>query len=285
MKEKNDQPNGGQPIYNKTLIEEKILQYLNTKDGWPAPPREIAQGIGENPNTVRARCSELHKKGNLERPFHGYYMINSTYGGLYSFDFRTPLLIQNLQVISNCVFPDGYVCDSSLIDFNGFGPKYIGAFHITLKLEGTGNIVWYLGASEGLDVQAIRILRLYLELILRNCGLPIDFDFNWKVLRCEVLRDLFGVDVSGLSSITLDDLESIMLKVYSKPYGLRVERRLKQPIDIDDLITVLFGPFPQFQLVKSISDQVNTLKQFHEAIKFTNSRLLSIERFIEKEMS
>ena len=56
----------------------KILCHLAFR-GSVLKPQEIAQELGENGSTVRARLAELKKQGLVESKTEGYYAIVSPY--------------------------------------------------------------------------------------------------------------------------------------------------------------------------------------------------------------
>jgi DNA-binding IclR family transcriptional regulator len=56
----------------------QILCYLSFKDA-PMKPGEIAREIGQNPSTVRARLTELRKKGLVVSKPQGYVSAVNPY--------------------------------------------------------------------------------------------------------------------------------------------------------------------------------------------------------------
>jgi Mn-dependent DtxR family transcriptional regulator len=56
----------------------KILVYLTFKDH-PMKPIDISKGLGENGSTVRARLTELNKKGLVNNTNKGYISLVTSY--------------------------------------------------------------------------------------------------------------------------------------------------------------------------------------------------------------
>ena len=83
-----------------TIASYVILQVLSVQDR-SVSSSEIAQKTGLNPSSVRARLSELRKKGLVHRDYPGAYSIEPTYGvGILG---RVPPRVQNLRVTARGV--------------------------------------------------------------------------------------------------------------------------------------------------------------------------------------
>lgn len=254
-----------------------IIKYLKSQTR-PQSPDEIAENTGLNKNTVRARLSELKKSGHVISPYYGVYLINSAYGGGDTGSGDVVLRIQNLNVVSTVDFDkriEKY--EEFTWAWSGVGKDSIGDLKVRVELGSKKNRVsWRLSAREGVDIQTVRICRLCIEQMLHGMGFQME-DYSWEVHGVEVLRDLFGVSLDGLKSVSLDSLESTLMKIYAKPYGVRVERVIHRPMGFDEMLSILMGSIPEFHLVDSVSDCVSEVEKLTVAVKYLNGLVYSLK--------
>jgi hypothetical protein len=267
----NDQPSDHTTAYKSSkTAKDTIIDHLRVLDR-PQTSFEIAEHTGLNPATVRARLSELKRAGHVYCPYPRVYQINSGYGGGFGASEVSTFRVQNLRVVSEADLGRGINHHSECVwEWPGFESN-TGAVKLRVELGSRFNRVnWVLSASEGLDIQTIRIARSLVELYLHSIGFPEDCEYNWQVRNHEELRELFGVKLEGITSFTLDSLESVWLKVYSKKYGTRIECKSNRIMTFDEFVAVLLGPMPEYNLVVAVNENTKSVKDLVEATKRQN---------------
>jgi len=198
-------------------------------------PWEVAEGLGLNPRSVRARLSELRRRGRVVRPFHGFYLIDEVDGGVLP-------RVQNLVVVGDVVC--GCVVEHERVERVWGGLRVFVEFGVRFN-----RVSWVLACGGGVDLVGLRLCRAFVEALVECRGLVVGV---WFVHNVEQLRDFMGVRLDGLSCLTLDALDSFLEKVYERDCGVRREVRSSRVRGLDELVGLLQGDVPEYMVVRGL---------------------------------
>lgn len=241
-----------------TSITRKILHYLSIVDR-PQTPREIAQNLKLNPNTVRARLSELRKKGMVLRQFTHHYMISPTYG----VGSKSPPRVQNLRVTAR----DVPVTRSETIVRELPGPDVGGPDTLRIRItfgKKRGIISYTVKAPMGLDLYGLRLVH---ELVEMETWLRGYQDLDWRAVNFEFLWDDQAVRLEGVQAVTFDDLTGTLEKYYNKGLGHRRELRGSSGARIQDLEALIQGGISSHQNLQGLNVLRGEVQHLTEALK------------------
>jgi len=250
-----------------STIAERIVEYLAAVDR-PCSAKEIASEIKANPNTVRPTLTRMVREGKVFRVFRGHYCTNFRYG------VRRPPRVQNLFVVADV----GDVSQSENVrreyDYWVGGNREVFGVGINFGVE-RDKISWWVKAPLGLDLYGLVLCRWYVEEVCRDRGYS---GLNWMVANVEVLRDYEDVRLEGCKIVTFEDLTGVMEKIYQKQYGLRREVKLSRSISFEDLLTLVWGGLPQFQISQRLGELNELVKVNREILKRINKSNFEIIR-------
>ena len=103
-----------------------------------------------------------------------------------------------------------------------------------------------------------------------------------QILTFECNKDYHGVRLDGVQCVTKTDLFGMVERVYQKEENLvRKERKVVRPVSVnkfEEVISMSFADSDKSQANFELKEEV---KRVSEALKFNNSRLLSVERLQE----
>lgn len=248
-----------------TTVKHQILQLLENVSR-PLSPLEIALNLKANRNTVRARLSELRKKGMVLREFKHHYTITITHG-------VTPPRVQNLQVKAKVPVRDEHR-----------GPPGSGYKESVLKMGDLSVILQFgyqnqqvnyqVSTPRGLDLDGFRAVHVAVGKHLQFMGYDSPGPDEWKVIEYELLFGHSSVKMEGVKALTWRALDGSLEKYYNKDLGLRREIRPSTEIPVQDLEHLLQGGMAQYQvtqrlglIAKMIGDSIESQKN--------NNRLLT----------
>ena len=242
----------------------------------PISPKEIAQNIKLNPNSIRVNLHRLLKEGKVIKKFYGHYSISPIDGVGYD----RPPRVQNLFVRAE-FFQSGqkirvFECDKGRVDEFPFGED--GAQVRIIYGWKRGNISWSVKAPEGLDLYGLRLVR---SLVESSCGYSGYKDLNWMVSNFEFLWDHEGLRFEGVKSVTLQSFDTVLEKYYSKDDGLRKEIRASLPTELDHILALVQGGQPAFNLIQGVGVLSQKIDALVEAQKGQNRQLSNHNRLLE----
>lgn len=241
-----------------TSIARKILHYLSVVDR-PQTPLEIAQNLKLKPNMVRARLSELRKKGMVLRPFTHHYLCDPTYG----VGSKSPPRVQNL-VISARNIP---VTRHEVIvrDLPGPGAQGDDGLRIRLTFGKKRGLIHYkVKAPMGLDFYGLRLVH---EIVSMETWLRGYEDLDWRAVNFEFLWDDQSVRLEGVQAVTFSDLAGTLEKYYNKGLGHRRELRGGRGARVQDLEALIQGGITSQQALQGLNVLRGEVQHLTEAVK------------------
>ena len=241
-----------------TSAARKILHYLDVIDR-PQTPQEIAQNLKLNPNTVRARLSELRKTGKVFRKFEHHYVITPTYG----VGSKSPPRVQNLRVTARGV--DVVRSETVVRELPGVDVLVQDELRIRITFGKKRGIISYtVRAPMGLDLYGLRLVH---ELVEMETWLRGYMDLDWRAVNFEFLWDDQSVRLEGVQAVTFDDLTGTMEKYYNKGLGMRRELRGSSPARIQDLEALIQGGITSHQALQGLNVLRGEVQHLTEAMK------------------
>lgn len=241
-----------------TSIKHRILNYLEVV-GRPQYPREIAQNTKINPNTVRARLSELRKRGDIHHTAPGQYTIDPTYG----VGAAAPPRVQNLRVTARGVpVTRTEAVVRELPGLEGL-PDDVLRIRITFGMK-RGVISYTVKAPRGLDLYGLRLVH---ELVEMEAWLRGHVDLDWRAVNFEFLWDERSIHLEGVQAVTFNDLMGTMEKYYNKGLGVRRELRGSKPARVQDLEALIQGGITSHQAMQGMAILRGEVQHLTEAVK------------------
>lgn len=233
-----------------TTISRKILHFLELMDR-SLGPLEIAQNLKLNPNTVRARLSELRRRGDVHRPIPGQYTIDPTYG----VGFKTPPRVQNLRVTAR----------GAAVDRSETVVRDLDDLRIRITFGKKRGIISYtVKAPRGLDPYGLRLAH---ELVTMEAFLRGFEGLDWRAVNFEFLWDDQSVRLEGVTAVTFNDLMGTLEKYYNKDQGLRRELRGAQGVRVQDLEALIQGGITSYQNLQGLSVLRTEVQRLTESVK------------------
>lgn len=256
-----------------TTAARRILRFLAAVDH-PVTPREIAQNLKLNPNTVRPRLSELRRDGLIIREYRGHYSTTLTYGvtGLPR--------VQNLQVLASLPVRLEHKGSRG----SGFKVAVISLGDLSVMLQfGYQNqqVNYQVSTPRGLDLDGFRAVHVAVGLQLRIMGYEHPLPEDWLVIKYELLNDYGSVLLEGVKSLTWRALDGTLEKYYNKDVGLRREVRPATELPVQDLEHLLQGGMASYQVQQGLAILVKNQQAQAESQKFTNRVIVDLATRME----
>ncbi len=224
-------------------------------------PKQITAG---EYTTVRVACAKLLQKGQVVQPYPGAYCNKITHGVRF-----VPLCVHNVTLFAK-------VCQNlkhwAVDEFVG-GVKLHVCFGKERK-KITGYIACDVG---GMSHDACLLaLNRWFEIVEGKLGYCLQ---DLVLQTVEFNKDYHGARIDGFQCVTKHELYGIIDRTYQKESDvIRRERKVTQPMSLNKFeaeihknLEAIGKSQEQFELQRKV-DQ-NT-----EALKFTNSRILEVEK-------
>ena len=242
-----------------------ITQYLSNIDR-PVGAPEIASSLKLLPHSVRARLSELRKKGIVFKPYYGKYSITPTYGlemiGRLS-------RVQNLRGSAESSIPVVFHDDVVVV---------AGDVQISVTFGVKRSLISFVvRAPLGLDLYGLDLVLFTIERICKDRGFV---GLQWYVKNWEILHDVGGLRLDGVEAITFRDFRGSFEKFYNRP-GLRREIRGSgsRKMSMAQLQAFMEGGLARFDIVRTLEDIVSEITEVKEAQKGTNRFINRMAQF------
>ncbi len=218
-------------------------------------------------STVRFFCSKLLQKGLIIQPYPGAYCNKITYGVRF-----VPLSVHNISLRS-------FVCQDvkhwEMDEFVG-GVK----IHVCFGSE-RRKISGYLACDVGGMSHDACLLALnrWFDLVNDRLGFQLN---DLEILTFECNKDYHGIRLDGVQCITKVDLYGMVERVYQKEESLvRKERKITKPMSVNRFEQAISKGFADTERSQHAVELREEVKRNTEALKYTNSRLLQLERLNE----
>jgi len=237
--------------------KDRIENYLR-RSGKDHKPREIAVKLGISERTTRSALSTLKKEDKLTNPRRGYWRSKPRYGVGGRGEVGAPPRVQNLQFFGT--YPVSRELDPYVLDFPGMRGSRFTEFRLTMRWYKNGTFETYVKAPLGVDLYGFRLCVEHVKLVNKLYGIKINVD-DLEVRRVEFLNDFGGVQLEGVSCVTIRDLSGALEKIYNKEYGaVRREARPAGSMPVDQFIALYQGGLSSAQVMNSMLTIANEVR-------------------------
>ncbi len=217
--------------------------------------------------TVRCSIRKLLHKGLIIQPYLGAYCNKITHGVRFY-----PLAVHNISLRS-------FVCQDVV---SWEKDEFVGGvkIHVCFGSE-RHKISGYIACDVcGMSHDACLLaLNRWFDIVQDHLGFQLN---DLQILTFECNKDYHGVRIDGVQCVTKTDLFGMVERVYQKEENL-VRKEQK------NLVAMSVNKFEE-AISKGFNDSSNSQANFEikrevkgnsDALKFTNSRLLGMERLLE----
>jgi hypothetical protein len=251
-------------------LEKRILNIIN-EASLELTPLGIAEKLREkypdfqiNRSSIRKFCRRMLEKNLLLQPYPGAYCNKVTYGMRF-----VPLTVHNVSLrVSLSEDIDSWVKDEFVGDVK---------VHVCFGSE-RRKVSGYIANDFGMGKDAcLFAIHRWFDIAEGHLGRALPEPL--ELTSFEQNRDFGGLRIDGVQCVTKKGLDGMIERVYQKEEGLvRAEHKVSKSMTFTEFESLLQGGVPgynQTQAQFALMQQVGALT---EALKFTNSRLIEIER-------
>jgi hypothetical protein len=237
-------------------------------------PVEIARKIHAPHKPTRGQCitvrcvlRKLLEKGQVLQPYVGSYCNKITYGVRF-----VPLCVHNISLRS-------FVCQ----DVKSWEKdEFVGGvkIHVCFGSE-RRKISGYIACDVGGMSHDACLLALHrwFDVVQDHLGWQLN---DLEILTFECNKDYHGVRIDGVQCVTKTDLFGMVERVYQKEENLvRKERKVTRPMSVTKFEEAISKGFADSEGAQHSFELKREVARNSEALKFTNSRLLQVERLQE----
>jgi hypothetical protein len=217
--------------------------------------------------TVRVCIRKLLDKGLILQPYLGAYCNKITYGVRF-----VPLAVHNISLRS-------FVCQ----DVKSWEKdEFIGGvkIHVCFGSE-RRKISGYIACDiSGMSHDACLLaLNRWFDIVQDHLGWQLN---DLQILTFECNKDYHGVRIDGVACVTKTDLYGMVERVYQKEENLvRKEQKTVVPMSVNKFEEAISKGFNDSANSQANFEIKREVKGNSDALKFTNSRLLGMERLLE----
>jgi hypothetical protein len=218
-------------------------------------------------SSVRVFCRKLLDKGLILQPYVGSYCNKITYGVRF-----VPLCVHNISLRS-------FVCQ----DVKSWEKdEFVGGvkIHVCFGSE-RRKISGYIACDIGGMSHDACLLALHrwFDIVQDHLGWQLN---DLEILTFECNKDYHGVRIDGVQCVTKTDLFGMVERVYQKEENLvRKERKTVRPVSVNKFEEAIAMGFAGVDKAQEHFELKQEVKRVSEALKFNNSRSLSMERLLE----
>jgi hypothetical protein len=251
-------------------LEKRILNVINESE-IELTPRGLAEKLHEkfpdfeiNHSSIRKFCRRLLEKNLLLQPYPGSYCNKITYGMRF-----VPLTVHNVGLRVNlCEDVVSWKVDEFVGDVK---------IHVCFGSE-RRKVSGYIANDFGMGKDAcLFAIHRWFDIAENHLGRSLPEPL--ELTSFEQNRDYKGLRIDGVQCVTKKGLDGMIERVYQKEEGLvRAEHKVSKSMTFTEFESLLqggVGGYNQTQAQFALMQQVGALT---EALKFTNSRLLGIEK-------
>lgn len=217
--------------------------------------------------SVRVFCRKLLEKGMILQPYVGAYCNKITYGVRF-----VPLCVHNISLRS-------FVCQ----DVKSWEKdEFVGGvkIHVCFGSE-RRKISGYIACDVGGMSHDACLLALHrwFDVVQDHLGFQLN---DLEILTFECNKDYHGVRIDGVQCVTKTDLFGMVERVYQKEENLvRKERKVTRPMSVTKFEEAISKGFKDSENAQAGFELKREVAKNSEALKFTNSRLLQVEKLQE----
>jgi hypothetical protein len=258
------------PTHKCWSLENRILTVIDESE-LELSPIGIADKLREkypdfpiNHGSIRKFLRRLLEKGKLLQPYLGSYCNKITYGMRF-----VPLSIHNVS-LRVCLSEDvvSWVCDEVV-----GGVKV----HVCFGSE-RRKVSGYIANDSGMSKDTcLFAVHRWFDVAEKHLGRALPEPL--ELTTFEENRDFKGLRIDGVQCVTKKGLDGMIERFYQKEEGLvRAEHKVTKSMTITEFESLLQGGVTGYNQVQAQFALMQQVGQLTEALKFTNSRLLEIER-------
>ncbi len=217
--------------------------------------------------TVRCAIRKLLDKGLILQPYLGAYCNKITYGVRF-----VPLAVHNISLRS-------FVCQ----DVKSWEKdEFIGGvkIHVCFGQE-RRKVSGYIACDVGGMSHDACLLALnrWFDIVQDHLAFQLN---DLQILTFELNKDYHGLRIDGVQCVTRTDLYGMIERVYQKEENLvRKEQKTVTPMSVNKFEEAISKGFNEHSNAQANFELKQEVKGNSEALKFTNSRLMGLERLIE----
>jgi hypothetical protein len=216
---------------------------------------------------VRGVCAKLLQKGSIVQPYPGTYCNKITHGVRF-----VPLFVHNVTLFSKCAQTlkhwenDEFVGNVKIHVCFGKERKKVSGY-IACDVGGMSHDACLLALNRWFEVVEGRLGYCLQDVVLQTV------EFN---------KDCHGRRIDGFQCVTKKDLYGIIDRTYQKEEDVvRRERKVTQPMSINKFESEIRRGIDEIGRSQERFELQREVKANSDALKFTNSRLLQMERLTE----
>jgi hypothetical protein len=251
-------------------LEKRIISVI-TESELELTPLGIAQKLHVkypdftvNHGSIRKFCRRLLEQNKLVQPYPGAYCNKITYGMRF-----VPLTVHNISLRVNLNEDlESWVCDEFVGDVK---------VHVCFGKE-RRKVSGYISNDFGMGKDAcLFAIHRWFDLAEKHLGhcLPEPLE----VTTFEQNRDFNGLRIDGVQCVTKKGLDGMIERVYQKEEGLvRAEHKVTKSMSFTEFESLLQGGVPGYNQTQAQFALMQQVGRLTDALKFTNSRLLEIEK-------
>ena len=216
---------------------------------------------------MRVVCRKLLEKGLVMQPYPGSYCNKITYGVRF-----VPLSVHNISLRS-------FVCQDVK---HWEKDEFVGGvkIHVCFGSE-RRKISGYIACDVGGMSHDACLLALNRWFDVANDRLGFQLN-DLEILTFECNKDYHGIRLDGVQCVTRTDLYGMVERVYQKEEALvRKERKITKPMSVTKFEEAISKGFSDCEKSQHHFELREEVKRNTDALKFTNSRLLQLERLNE----
>ncbi len=224
-------------------------------------PKEIRPG---QYSTVRVVCKKLLDKGLVVQPYQGAYCNKITHTVRF-----VPLCVHNVTLLAK-------VCQNLKSWQND---EFVGGVKIHVcfgreRRQVSGYIACDVG---GMSHDACLLaLNRWFEVVEGRLGYCLQ---DLVLQTVEFNKDYHGRRIDGFQCVTKKDLYNIIDRTYQKEEDvIRRERKVTVPMSINKFEAEIHRGIEEIGLSQERFELQEEVRRNSEALKFTNSRILEVER-------
>jgi hypothetical protein len=222
------------------ITDEQIIDLAKSQKGVTAV--QLTKLFDINPSTARSRLNSMAKSGILIPKKDD---VNGLYGYNYMSEisehddvFKTSPRIQNFRLIVKNLDKkiEPYYKEYNIPDEEH---KF---WTIRVNISKRNNLTISFSGASGFDLSAMFMYsKHYIDQINELFDLHITYS-DVNICTMETFTDFYKLGISNCSSLYLSDLSGYMEKIYSKDYGVRVEKRIATRLPFEFLFSAMSNP-------------------------------------------
>ena len=251
--------------YSPFSVEERVLKAIDESQ-IELTPLEIARKVHAKRSTVRVIIRKLLDKGFVLQPYPGAYCNKITYGLRF-----VPLCVHNISLRS-------FVCKDVL---HWETDEVVGRvkLHVCFGSE-RRKISGFVACDAGMSHDAcLFALHRWFDLAEKHLGRSLA---DLELLTFEANKDYYGVRIDGVQCVTKKGLFDMVERLYQKEENLvRKEWKVNQAMSVNQFEVAISQGVAGHDNAQANFELVQEVRRVAEALKFTNSRLLSVEKLQE----